>query len=76
MNIWIIEAGSKKPPFLLRALFIVNLTCLELAIKIMNTPAKFGETLGLGTWDNTTIYIYELTLSFWQMYLNLLGKFA
>ena len=37
--------------------FIVNLTCLELVIKIINTPAKFGETLGLGTWENTTIYI-------------------
>ena len=56
--------------------FMVNLTCLELAIKIMNMPAKFGETLGLGTWENTTIYIYELTLSFWQTYLNLLGRFA
>ena len=39
-------------------------------------PAKFRETLGLGTWENTTIYIYELTLSFWQMYSNLLGKFV
>ena len=76
MNIWIIGAGSKKLPFLLQALFIVNLTCLELVIKIMNTPAKFGETLGLGTWENTTIYIYELTLSFLQMYSDLLGKFV
>ena len=42
----------------------------------MNTPAKSGETLGLGTWENTTIYIYELTLSFWQTYSNLLGKFV
>ena len=76
MNIWIIGAGSKKPPFLLQALFIVNLTCLELVIKIMNMPAKFGETLGLGSWENTTIYIYELMLSFWQTYSNLLGKFV
>ena len=37
----------------------------------MNTPAKSGETLGLGTWENTMIYIYELTLSFWQTYSNL-----
>ena len=52
------------------------LTCLELVIKIMNMLAKFGETLGLGTWENTMIYIYELTLSVWQTYSNLLGRFA
>ena len=57
MNIWTIGITLKKPPSLLRALSRVNSTCLELAIKIMNTPAKFGETLGLGTWENTTIYI-------------------
>ena len=76
IDIWIIGVGSKKPSFLLQNLFIVNLTCLVLAIKIMNMPAKFRETLGLGTWENTMIYIYELTLSFWQMYSNLLGKFV
>ena len=75
-NILLIGEDSKKLPFLLRALFIVNLTCLELAIKIMNMPVKFVETLGLGTWKNTTIYIYELTSSFWQMYSNLSGRFV
>ena len=68
--------GRFEETTLLRALFIVNLTCLELAIKIMNMPAKVGETLRLGTWENTTTYIYELTLSFWQTYSNLLGKFV
>ena len=43
--------------------FYSKLTCLELVIKIKNMPGKFGETLGLETWENTTIYIYELTLS-------------
>ena len=76
MNIWITGAGLKKPPFLLRALFIVNLTCLELVIKIINKPAKFGETLALGIWENTMIYIYKLMLSFWQTNSNLLGKFV
>ena len=57
MNVWTIGIDSKKQPFLLREPSIVSSTCLELMIKIMNMPAGFGETLGLGTWEDTTIYI-------------------
>ena len=66
----------KETHFLLRVLFIVNLTCLELAIKSINTPAKFGEILGLGIWESITISIYKLMLSFWETYSNLFGKFV
>ena len=66
----------EETALLLQALSVVNLTYLELVINITNMPAKFGETLGLGTWENTMIYIYELTLSFWQTYSNLLDKFV
>ena len=48
---------------ILLALSIVNSTCLELAIKIMNTPAKFGEILRLRIWESITIYIYALMLT-------------
>ena len=55
---------------------IVNLTCLELAIKITIMPAKFGETLRLVIWESIMIYISELTSYYSQMYSNLLGVFA
>ena len=44
----------------------LNMSGLELVIKIMNTPAEFGEILRLRIWESITIYIYELTLYSWQ----------
>ena len=76
MNIWIVGIGLKKKYFLLRDPFIASSTCLELVIKIINMPAKFGEILRLRIWESITIYIYELALYSWQMYSKLLGRFA
>ena len=63
MSTWIVGIDSKKWLSHLREPSIVNLTCLELGIKITNMPARFGETLELETWGNTTIYTYALPLS-------------
>ena len=54
MDNWDHFEETSLPP---KSSFYSKSTCLELAIKIMNMPAKFRKTLELGTWENTTIYI-------------------
>ena len=49
MNICPAGIDSKKPNFLLKKRFIVNLICQGLAPKIMNMLVKFGKNLESGT---------------------------
>ena len=52
---------TKLPP---REAFYSKLNMAGLEKKIMNTPVKFGKSLDSKIWENITIYILRLMLSY------------